>query len=80
MSQVAQEITVSPTELVFSNVGETQQLTATVQDAGGSIMSPTVLWESTDTNIVTVDAMGYVTAVSNGTTQVSASVDTLNTL
>ncbi len=79
VSQVAQEIMVSPTELIFSNIGETQQLTAIVKDAGGSIMSPTVLWESTDSNIVTVDSMGSVTAVSNGTTQVSAIVDSLNT-
>ncbi len=78
VSQVAKEITVSPTELVFSKFGDSQELTTTVKDAGGSIMSPTVLWESTDTNIITVDSNGLVMAINNGTADVLASIDSLS--
>ena len=54
------------------NVGESVELSATVLPEGAN---QTVTWESTVPTVATVDANGLVTAVSNGTTAIIASVD-----
>ena len=71
VSQVADVMTLSFTAIVFSNIGEELEVTATVVDAGGSLINSPVVWESMDTNIAIVDS-GLVTAVSNGTTEITA--------
>ena len=54
-------------------LGQTVQLTARVLDQhGDSMFGQTVTWSSADQSIATVSATGLVTAVANGTTNVSA--------
>lgn len=58
-------------------VGETQAYTATVRDAGGSLVTgDTVVWSIADTTVATVDAAGVVRGVRPGYTAVSASTAT----
>lgn len=53
--------------------GESSPLAATVTDAGGSqIADATVLWASSDTSVVTVNATGLVTAVRFGAAEIIA--------
>lgn len=77
VSQVANEIVVRPSELFFTTIGESQELVAEITDAGGTVMSSEVMWESTNTAIVDVDPTGLATAQGNGTTEITAHFDTL---
>ena len=64
---VATSITLSPATLSFNAVGAAQQLTATVLDQSGSVISDaTVVWASSSNGVATVSD-GLVTAVGNGT-------------
>ena len=68
-------VTVSP-DTTLSSLGETVQLTATVEDQNGAVMSrTTVEWSSSDTTIATVDESGLVTAEKNGQATVKATAD-----
>lgn len=51
-------------------VGDTETLTATVSPAGAT--DKTVTWSSDKTNVATVDANGKVTAVAEGTANITA--------
>lgn len=62
-------VIVAPT-LIDLNVGESQQLTATVEPSNATDQS--VEWISNDTSIATVDANGMVTAVGKGEIDVTA--------
>lgn len=63
-------ITLSPTNLSLS-VGETGTITAITN-------SPqSITWSSGDTAIATVNSSGVVTAISEGTTDITASIDTV---
>ncbi len=55
-------------------VGYTKPAFATVRDGVGAIMSPPprLTWSSTNPAVATVDTLGYITAVSVGTTVVRA--------
>jgi len=53
-------VRVTPQSIQLSAVGETAQLTAIISPANAS--DKTVIWESTDSTIVTVDAFGLITA------------------
>jgi regulator of chromosome condensation (RCC1) repeat-containing protein/invasin-like protein/Big-like domain-containing protein len=65
---------VPPTDTLRS-LGATSQYAAVVKDAGGSVISaPGVSWASTNTAVVTFDANGLATAVSNGSVYVQARV------
>ena len=68
-------VTVSQ-ESVTLPIGTTQQLTATVRDAAGNVLSDrTVTWSSSATTIVTVDATGLealVTGVAAGSVTITA--------
>lgn len=66
----ALSVTLDTAEINLINIGDTYQLTATVLPDTASDKSLT--WESLDPSIATVDANGLVTAVSNGTTTVTA--------
>ncbi|HEX2667817.1 MAG TPA: Ig-like domain-containing protein [Gammaproteobacteria bacterium] len=66
-------ITISPTTAAVS-VGGTQQFTAVAKDSSGNTVSnPMLAWNSSDTAIATVDSHGLATAVSAGTSSITAS-------
>ena len=66
-------VTVSPASATLQSLGETVQLTATVQDQNGQAMSGiTLSWTSGDPQLGTVSSSGLVTAVANGTVTVTA--------
>lgn len=68
-------LTLSAVSLSFDSLGASQQLTATVRDQSGAMMSGvTVAWTSSNTGVVTVSPSGLVTAVGNGAATVSATV------
>ncbi len=62
-----------PDSLTLTSPGQTAQLTATVNDQNNSpITGATVAWSSGNTNVASVSAGGLVTAVTNGTTRITA--------
>ena len=70
---VATSIAVTPTSHTLSAIGATVQLSATVRDQNNNPMSgQTVNWNSSNTAVATVSGSGLVTAVSNGTAQITA--------
>ena len=74
------EITIDPPSLYFEAppLGDTARLTAAVINAeGDTVTAMAVTWTSTDTAIATVDSTGLVTSVDYGTTQVTATSDSL---
>ena len=76
---VPTQVAVSPAEVRLEALGATVQLSATVTDQNGQAMSGvSVTWVSGDPAIATVTAGGLVTAVSNGSTRVTASVGTVS--
>ena len=62
-------VTLNPTSTALV-VGDTKQLTATVEPANAD--DSTVTWKSSDTNVATVDQNGNVTAVGVGSTTITA--------
>ncbi|MDO4344043.1 MAG: Ig-like domain-containing protein, partial [Eubacteriales bacterium] len=62
--------------------GDTKTLSVDVQtdykDPNGCLGTPPIKWESSDTNVVKVDTSGKITAVSNGTAEITASVPTMD--
>ncbi len=70
-------IRVTPSELVLRTLGQTAQLTATLVDANGNAIPGTVsaTWSTADMAVATVSSMGLVTATGNGSTEVTAVVD-----
>lgn len=70
---VATSLTVAPSSHTLASIGATVQLSATVRDQNNNPMSgQTVTWTSSNTGVATVSGNGLVTAVSNGTTQITA--------
>ena len=70
---VATSITVNPSSQTLATIGATVQLTATVRDQSNNPMTgQTVNWTSANTAVATVSGNGLVTAVSNGTSQITA--------
>lgn len=70
-------VTVSPGS-VTRGVGDTAQFVAVVKDGSGSTLSGvTVVWSSSDTTILRVDATGRATAVRSGTAYVVAGAGTV---
>ena len=70
---VATSITLSATSLSFSSIGATQQLSATVKDQNGAIMSgASVTWGSSSASIATVSSSGLVTSVADGAATITA--------
>ena len=57
----------------FTKAGETLQLTATVYP--DSATNKTVTWKSSDKTVATVDESGEVTAVGNGTADITATTE-----
>ena len=66
-------ITITPSSVSLSEIGETARLGATVYSTDNSVLSGTVLsWTSSNVNVATVDNGGLVTAVSYGTARITA--------
>ena len=57
----------------FTKAGETLQLTATIYP--DSATNKTVTWKSSDEKVATVDESGEVTAVGNGTSNITATTE-----
>ena len=75
VQQQAATVTVDPGTLAFSYTGEARRVSARAWDAGGTeIASPTVTWSSANAAIATVSGTGVVQAVSDGTTNIVATV------
>ena len=70
---VATSITIEPDTHTLEAIDATVQLTATVLDQHENVMEDaTVTWSSDDEAVTTVDDAGLVTAVGNGTAQITA--------
>ncbi|MYC88788.1 MAG: hypothetical protein F4X22_11180 [Gemmatimonadales bacterium] len=70
---VATTVEVAPATADLTALGQTVQLTATVRDQNGGIMSgASVTWTSGDAAVATVDAAGLVTAVATGAVTINA--------
>ncbi|MCY3555860.1 MAG: Ig-like domain-containing protein [Gemmatimonadetes bacterium] len=73
VSQVMARFVVEPSPVTLSAVGETVQLKAVIEDSNGhALRDASVSWTSYETDIVTVDENGLVTAVGNGETKIVA--------
>ena len=70
---VATSVTLSETSLIFTSLGATSHLSATVKDRNGSTMSgASVTWSSSNPAVATVLANGLVTAISVGSATILA--------
>ena len=73
--QSAGSIVIEPPAATLMTLGETVQLTATVLDQNGQPVAQTeVAWSSSDETVATVTAQGLISAVKNGTAQITARV------
>lgn len=78
--QSVSRIEIVPPSVILSSVGETLQLTARVRDGNGHpISEAAVNWSSNDTGVATVSGDGLVTAVMNGTADITAESGTVST-
>ena len=66
-------ITISPEAATLVSLEETVQLTATVHDQNGQVMTVPVAWASLDPSVATVGSDGRVTAARNGMASITAS-------
>jgi len=57
----------------FQTLGRTSQFAAQPKDAGGTNVTATVTWGSSNSAVATISGSGLVTAVANGTTNITAS-------
>ena len=74
------EIVIAPDSLYFEAppLGDTVRLTAALVNAeGDTVPDAAIAWTSADTDVATVDSTGLVTSVDYGTTQVTATSDSL---
>jgi hypothetical protein len=71
--KVPSTISISPTSVSFTTIGQTQQLSPTVKDAQGNpLTGVTVTWTSSNDNVASVSPSGLVTAESGGSAQITA--------
>lgn len=79
---VDQQVTgvdIDQTSLSFSSLGETQTVTASAVDQGGTpVAGISVTWVTTNDQVVTVNAAGLVTAVGNGNASIRATAGQVN--
>jgi hypothetical protein len=66
---------VTPSAVTLVSFGESIQLSATAQTAAGSTFPTTFAWASSDPGVAEVSATGIVTAVSDGTASIIATID-----
>ena len=73
VKRVPSTVTLSDTEFVFTELAQSQTVSATVTDGGGQgLPSSDVVWSAANTTIATVGPTGLVTSVGQGTTTVRA--------
>ena len=78
---VATSVTLSPTTLSFSSLGDTEQLTATVRDQDGATISgASITWTSSSSSVASVSSTGLVAAVADGTATITEPVKDNGTL
>ncbi len=66
-------VEISPGNDTLTALAATRQLSATVKDADGNVVTGvTLTWQSSNESIATVSATGLVTAVANGNASISA--------
>lgn len=71
-------IVVSPGSATFTFLGESRAFTATVLDEDGNTLAGTVAWTTDAPAVLTVNASGVVTAVSNGSGTVRAVLESVS--
>jgi len=73
-ARVPASITITPSSVTLAAIGQTVQLTAAARDQSGQIMTGVAItWASSDGSVATVDSTGLVTAVWNGSVEITAS-------
>ena len=77
LEQIPASITLVPSEITLTSLGDTETLTATVRDAVGNILDTTVTFESSDENVATIDPNGVVTAIGIGEARATATLGSL---
>jgi uncharacterized protein YjdB len=71
--QVAANIEIEPAQVFLVSIGEQEQLSATVYDEDGEVISDAeVTWISSEESVATVDEDGVVEAVGSGTATITA--------
>ncbi|UCG86403.1 MAG: Ig-like domain-containing protein, partial [Gemmatimonadota bacterium] len=78
VAQTVSSIVVTPAAATLGALGDEQQFAAEARDAGGNplVTQPVFVWtESSGGAVVTIDGDGLVTAVGNGTSQITASAE-----
>jgi trimeric autotransporter adhesin len=66
------------TPVVLVSLGEESSLTAVIRDAGGApVAGPSITWQSTNPEVVTVDDAGRIRAITEGSTEIVAMAGTL---
>ena len=72
-------VTVSPSTATLQGPDASQQLTATVRDQSGAVMSgQTVSWTSSNAQVASVSSGGLVSAVASGSATVTAALGALS--
>jgi len=66
------EITLDKSSLSFENIGESEQLTATLFPDDIPKRNREIIWQSSDTLVATVDENGVITAVTSGSAVITA--------
>jgi alpha-tubulin suppressor-like RCC1 family protein len=75
MARPVATVIVSPAELTLTS-GQTQQLTATTQDANGNVLTGrSIAWSTSDAAIATVSGSGLVTAFAAGAATITATAE-----
>ena len=66
-------VTITPSSVTLTAIGETMQLSATVKDAKDqTVPGATVTWQSSNPSVAEVNSSGLVTARTNGTATITA--------
>lgn len=66
-------VTIAPEAIEFASLGDTTSLSARALDSEGEeIAGLAIAWSSADTSVATVDSLGRVVSVDNGTVDITA--------
>jgi len=65
-------VEIAPGAVTLVSFGESEQLSATARNAGGTAVSAAFTWASSDLSIATVNASGSVIAVADGVSSITA--------
>jgi hypothetical protein len=80
VSQVTASVELSDSTLTFDAWAETAQLTATVKDAGGSVISGAIVtWTTSSSSVATVSSSGLVTSIAEGSATITAASGSTST-